>query len=203
MQRDEIEKFTYGFLKDIGPIKEIIANPDSFNEKLLGFLDLTKQAITSNPFNINITLLVLAIIAVVTQYIMSKQTMPKQKTDKSLKDILNEAADGKKTDQSEMNAVIMGKMTKFLPIMMFFIMISLPGALALYYTVSNVVAVIQQHLILKEDTEEMIEIADKAGVVQNKKATAKARAKQAQKATITRIIAKDTAPRKSKKKENL
>jgi len=199
MQRDQIERFTYGFLKDIGPIKEIITNPDNFNEKLLGFLDLTKQAISSNPFSIDIALLVLAVLAVITQYIMSKQTMPQQKTDKSLKDILNEASDGKQTDQSEMNAVIMSKMTKFLPIMMFFIMISLPGALALYYAASNLVAVVQQHYILKEDVEEMIEIADEADATQHKKATAKARAKQAQSATITRIVAKDTAYRKNKK----
>jgi YidC/Oxa1 family membrane protein insertase len=198
LQRDQIERFTYGFLKDIGPIKEIITNPDNFNEKLLGFLDLTKQAIGSNPFNIDIALFALAIIAVITQYIMSKQTMPQQKTDKSLKDILKEASDGKQADQSEMNAVIMNKMMKFLPIMMFFIMINLPGALALYYAASNLVAVVQQHYILKEDVEEMIEIADEADVAQHKKATAKARAKQAQSATITRIIAKDTAYRKNK-----
>ena len=106
---------------------------------------------------------------------------------------MNEAADGKQTGQGEMNAIMMNKMVKFLPIMMFFIMINLPGALVLYYTVSNLVAVVQQGRILKDDAEEMIEIADNA-TTQNKKATAKARAKQASEATITRIVAKDTKP---------
>ena len=199
IHRDKIDTFTYGFMKNFEPVRQIISNPDNFNEKMLGFLDLTKQAITSNPFNVNIVLLILALAAVVTQYIMSKQTTPKQQNNKKLRDIMAEAADGKQADQSEMNAIVMGKMTKFLPIMMFFIMISLPGALALYYTVSNIVAVLQQHSILKKDADEMIEIADEATVKPGKKATAKARAKLASEATITRIVAKDTAPKIGKK----
>jgi len=203
LQRNEVTKYTYDFLRGIGPIKELIAHPDHLNEKLFGFIDLTKQAIISNPFGIDYILLILAVGAAITQYVMSKQTMPQQKTDKRFRDIMSEAADGKQADQSEMNAVMMGSMTKFLPVMMFLIMINLPGALVLYYTVSNLVAVIQQRSILNKDAEEMIEIADQAPTSQNKKATAKARLKQAQTATITRIVAKDTAPTKFKKKEKL
>jgi membrane protein insertase Oxa1/YidC/SpoIIIJ len=129
---------------------------------------------------------------------MSKQTTPQQQSNKKLRDIMAEAADGKEADQTEMNAIVMSKMTKFLPIMMFFIMISLPGAIALYYTVSNLVAVLQQRSILRQDTTEMIEIADEAAP-QGKKATAKARAKLAAEGTITRIVAKDTASKKFKK----
>ena len=200
IHRDKIETFTYGFMKGFAPVQSIISNPNNFNDKMLGFLDLTKQAITTNPFNINIILFILALAAVVTQYIMSKQTTPQQKSKKKLRDVMAEAADGKQADQGEMNAIVMGKMTKFLPIMMFFIMISLPGALALYYTVSNVVAVLQQRSILKKDTTEMIEIADEAPSAPGKKATAKARAKLATEATtITRIVAKDTAPKSGKK----
>jgi len=199
---DEVSKYTYGFMLNLGPVKELIANPSSFNMELFGLIDLTKKAIITNPLVINWALLALAIVAVITQYIMSKQTMPKQASDKRLRDVMKEAADGKQADQSEMNAIVMNKMMKFLPIMMFFVMISLPGALALYYTVSNLVAVIQQGSILRKDTEEMIELAEKADD-QPKKATAKARAKQAQEGKITRITAKDTAPRKSKQKENL
>lgn len=195
---DQVSKYTYGFMLNLGPVKELIANPASFNMELFGLIDLTKKAITTGPFHIEIALFVLSIIAVITQYIMSKQTMPKQESEKSFRDIMSEAADGKQADQAEMNAIVMNKMMKFLPIMMFFVMINLPGALALYYTVSNLVAVIQQHTILKQDAEEMIEIADKAEIVVAKKATAKAREKQAQEGKITRITAKDTVPRKSK-----
>jgi YidC/Oxa1 family membrane protein insertase len=129
--------------------------------------------------------------------------MPKQQTKKRLRDIMGEAADGKQADQSEMNAAMMSKMTTFLPIMMLFIMVNLPGALVLYYTVSNLVAVIQQRSILQKDSEEMIAIADAAPIAQNKKATAKAREKQAQEANIIRITAKDTASKKVNKKEKV
>jgi len=167
---------------------------------MLGFLDLTKSA-SANFLSVDgIILLALAIGAVITQYIMTKQTSPQQTSKKKLRDIMAEAGDGKQADQAEMNAIVMSKMTKFLPIMMFFIMISLPGALALYYTVSNLVAVLQQRSILQKDATEMIAIADNATeIVPGKKATAKARAKVAAEGTITRIIAKDTAPKKFKK----
>lgn len=193
--RTDISKYTYDFLKNIEPVKELIANPDNFNQQLFGVIDLTGQAISQNPFRIDIFILILAIGSAVTQYIMSKQITPKNKSKRTLKDIMAEASEGKQADQSEMNAIMMSKMTNFMPFMMFFVMISLPGALILYYTVSNIVAVIQQGSILKQDSEEMIEIAEKEPMP-GKKATAKARAKQAQEATITRIVAKDTARKK-------
>jgi YidC/Oxa1 family membrane protein insertase len=127
--------------------------------------------------------------------------MPQAKSTKRLRDIMAEAADGKEANQSEINAVVMGKMAKFLPIMMFFIMISVPGALALYYAVSNIVAVAQQHYLLKQDEEELEEIADSAPK-QNKKSakspksTLKQREKGAKEATVTRIVAKDSKRRK-------
>ena len=201
--RSEVAKYTYGFMKGIEPIKALIANPDHFNQNFLGFIDLTKQAISSNPMTINIILLILAVGAAVTQYIMTKQTSVSPKSGKRLRDIMTEAADGKQADQSEMNAIMMSKMTKFMPIMMFMIMIYMPGALVLYYTVSNLVAVIQQHNILKKDSEELIKIADAETTKPGKKATEKARirAENAQEATVIRIVAKDTAPKRVKNKE--
>lgn len=203
IHRDQIDKLTYGFIKFLGPVQDLIAHPSHFNEKLLGFMDLTKHAVLfptkDAPLTVNIVLLILAIGAAVTQYIMAKQIAPKKQSKKRLRDIMSEAKDGKEADKNEMNAVMMGSMTKFLPAMMFLIMINLPGAIALYYTVSNLVAVLQQRHILKEDAEEMIEIADQAPEVgQHKKATAKARAKEAQTATIIRIKAKDTTGWKGK-----
>jgi YidC/Oxa1 family membrane protein insertase len=197
VHRDQIDKYTYAFLKFLGPIQDLIAHPSHFNEKFLGFLDLTGRAFVSNPFSINVVLLILAIGAAVTQYIMAKQIAPKQQNKKRLRDIMNAAADGKQADQGELNSVMMGSMTKFLPAMMFLIMVNLPGAIALYYTVSNLVAVIQQGRVLKGDTEEMIEIADEPLVV-HKKATAKAREKEAVAATIIHIKAKDSADWKRK-----
>jgi YidC/Oxa1 family membrane protein insertase len=198
LHRPEVAQYTYGFLKNIGPIKAIIAHPENFHETLFGFINLTQHAFVLKPFSVNVFVLVLAAIAAVSQYFMSKQTTPQTQSNKRLRDIMSEASEGKSADQSEMNAIVMGKMTKVLPFFMFFIMINLPGALALYYATSNLVAVLQQRSILKKDSDEMIQIADSAPVPGGKKATAKARAKVAQKATITRIVAKDTLSPKAK-----
>lgn len=199
LHRDQIAKFSYDFMEGIGPIKQVIEHPEQFNEKLLGVVDLTKSAFTTN--GVDIFLVVLAVVAAVTQYIMSKQTMPQNESKKRLRDVMSEAAEGKQADQSEMNAIVMSKMMKVLPFFMFFIMITVPGALALYYAVSNIVAVAQQSYLLKKDAEEMDEIADEpvAKPKAGKKATAKAREKAAKPAkvtkstpTVTRIKAKDS-----------
>jgi len=194
--RDQIAKYSYDFMEQLAPVKQLIEQPDQFNEKLLGFIDLTKAAFSDA--GVSYTLIVIAVIAAVTQYIMSKQTMPQAESKKSLRQIMADAAEGKSADQSEMNAVVMTKMIKILPFFMFFIMVSVPGALALYYAVSNVVAVLQQSYLLRQDVEELEELADQPANNTHKKATAKAREKTAKKAEVTKIKAKDT-PKKEKK----
>lgn len=190
LHRDQIAKFTYDFMEGIGPIKQLIEHPEHFNERLLGVVDLTKAAFTNG--GVDIFLVLLAVVAAITQYVMSKQTLPQVENKKRLRDIMSEAAGGKQADQSEMNAVVMSKMVKVLPIFMFFIMITVPGALALYYAVSNLVAVAQQSYLLKQDEEELEEIAEKSVAASSKKATAKAGEKAAQNASITRVVAKST-----------
>lgn len=194
VHRDQVAKFTYDFLEQIQPIQALIAHPEEFNEKLLGLVDLTGQAISAH--GIDIFLVALAIIAAGTQYIISKQTSPTTST-KRFRDVMAEAADGKQPDQSELNAVMMSKMIKFLPFFMLFIMLSLPGALALYYVTSNVFAAIQQHYLLKKDAKEMDEIATEEIKQPGKKATARAREKEAREGNVVRISAKDTPRRKS------
>jgi membrane protein insertase Oxa1/YidC/SpoIIIJ len=111
---------------------------------------------------------------------------------------MRDAADGKQADQSDINNAVMGKMIYMLPVFMLFVMVSLPGAIAVYYAVNTLVAIIQQHHILKEDEEELEEIADhpkQAG----KKATAKARARAATEGTVTRIVAKGSVSSKPKR----
>lgn len=201
--RDSIDKFTYGFMQIFEPVKQLIADPSNFNEKFLGVIDLTQHAITTQ--GISVFLIVLAGVAAYTQFLISKQTSPTVNP-KRIRDVLAAAADGKEPDQAELNAAVMAKMVKILPVFMFFIMINLPGALALYYVTSNIFAAIQQHFLLKRDAQEMDTLADKEIKKEGRKATAKARERQAREAevvspkkksepNITRITAKDT-PRK-------
>lgn len=204
--RQEIGRYTYGFLENFGPVRELIQNPDQFNEKMLGFIDLTKHAIGSH--GIDIILVIIALLSAVTQYFMSKQTMPHDDSAKKFSDIMKEAAEGKQADQAEMNAIVMRSMIKIMPVMLFFIMINLPGALALYYTVSNLVALAQQHHLLKEEFEEMEEIAEEAIEEDRAKKSAAAKkrskstknAKTAKTSNITRITASDTKRRPKRRK---
>lgn len=204
LHRDEIAKYTYDVLENIPAIKLIIEHPDKFNEKLFGFIDLTQHAVSAAHVTDAIILILLALVAAGTQFILSKQTMPHDASKKRLRDILSEAGEGKQPDQAEMNAVMMTKMMKFMPIMMFFIMINLPAALALYYAVSNIVAAIQQHYILKKDENEMEILASAPESKSKKKATtpsskvkkSPSRDKISSETTVTRITAKDDRPRK-------
>lgn len=199
--RDQIAKLTYDFLESLGPVRALIENPGSFNEKLLNVVDLTKPAFSNG--GVDIFLVILAIVAGFTQYVMSKQTAPQQESKRRIRDIMAEAAEGKQADQSEMNAIVMGRMNKILPFFMFFIMISVPGALALYYAVSNMVAVGQQAYLLRQDEEELEELADEAPATPTTPKTTKAVSSRQKKkkspsggATVTRIVAKDTQRRK-------
>lgn len=192
-ERERVGEFTYGFLEPLAPIQAIIKNPESFNERLFGIIDLTQSAINEN--GVSIALIVTAIGAAILQYFMAKQTMPQTGETKRLRDIMSVAAEGKEPDQSEINAAVSAKMIKLLPFMMLVIMLSLPGAIALYYAVSNIVGFIQQSIILKQDEHELEDMADEPvkSTAPPKKATAKARAKVATEANVTKITAKDTA----------
>lgn len=195
--RDQLSKWTYDFVANIDPIKQIIEHPSAFHEKLFGLVDLTQHAIT--PTGINIALVLLAVAAAVGQFYQSKQTLPQGSSKRRLRDILSDAANGTEADQSDINNAVMGKMIYVLPVFMFVVMVNLPGALPLYYATTTIVAVIQQAIILREDEEELEEIASEHP--QGKKATAKAqaRAEAAQEGTVTRIVAKGSRPSEPKR----
>lgn len=201
LHRDELAKFTYWFLEQWQPVAHLIQYPDTFNQNLFGIVDLTKHAININTGEVSIFLIFLAVASGALQYVSSKQTMPQQQTSekKGLRQLMAEAADGKQADQSEINAVVMQKMIKVLPVFMTFIMLTLPGAIALYYAVSTAVAVLQQHILLQRDEEEMEEIADIADeATQDAEKKAKAREAKAQKAAV--IASTPAKAKKSKKK---
>jgi len=195
---NEIGKYTYNFLEGFNSIAAIIKDPSSFNETLFGVIDLTKPAFHNG--SVEIFLVFLAAVAAFTQYIMSKQTAPQAKSNKKLRQLMAEAAEGKQADQSEMNAIVMGRMMTILPFFMFFIMISVPGALALYYAVSNLVAVAQQAYLLKQDEEELEEIAEEepapVAVTKGTKKSPKTSSKS--ETNVVRIVAKESRGKRRK-----
>lgn len=188
-----IASYLYEPVKNLDVIQAILQDPNNFNHTMIGFIDLTKTAFHGG--NINLVLLILAAISAFTQYLITKQTSPTADNGKRFRDLMRESAEGKEVDPTEMSGVMTRGMMKFMPIMMFFIMIGLPGALALYYTISNLVAAVQQHFLLRKDSIELEEISEEV-VEQPKKKSARAkkasksREKNAKEAHITRIKAK-------------
>lgn len=214
--REQVADYAYSFTEHLEPVRQLIEHPDQFNATLLNVIDLTQPAISAN--GADIALIILALIAAGTQYVMSKQISPKSEDQRKVRDIMSEAAQGKEPDQAELSAAMANNMMKILPFFMFLIMVSVPGALALYYGVSNLVAVLQQSYILRKDESELEDLAlkgarNEAAKKAAKKATHKAREKSAQEAvvvdqpktkattstkpTVTRITAKDTGKRRN------
>lgn len=168
-----------------------------FHPKLFGLVNLDVKAsdVLTGRFSWSaLFILVCAVMASVVQYWATKQQMPSGKSEKKKKfrEILKEAKDGKEVDQSDISTITTGQMSMMMPIMMFFIMFNLNGALAFYYFLSNVFTVIQQRIVLKKVDDEIDAATDKAvlkelnkiqeaEVVKNKKTGTK----------ITRISARD------------
>ena len=188
MHREELGKFTYVIIEQLPTVGNLVQHPDQFNQNFLGIMDLTKHAVS--PQGVAIGLVAFAALAAVLQYLLSKQTAPQSDSGKRLRDVLAEAEQGKEADQAEVNAIVMRKLMKFMPIFLFFIMINLPGALALYMTTSNAVAYIQNKMILRQDGDELEKIASEKQQ-KNAKKSPKQRAANAKEANVTRIKAKD------------
>lgn len=169
-----------------------------FHPRLFGVIDLTAKASdVINPAKFSwsaVFMLACAIAAALAQYFVTKQQMPSEKAEKSKKfrDLLREAKEGKELEDSDISNLTTGQMSKMMPLMMFFIMINLHGALAFYYFLSNMLTILQQKIIYARLRDDMDEATDKAmtrelkkiqeaQVVENKKTGTK----------ITRISAKD------------
>ena len=72
-----------------------------------------------------------------------------------MRELMREAADGKETNQDEINAVAQSQMTLMTPIMMLFLMFNMPGAIVLYYLLNNIITTALQKLILSRNLTEM------------------------------------------------
>ncbi|PLS81059.1 hypothetical protein CYG49_02900 [Candidatus Saccharibacteria bacterium] len=184
-ERDKIAQFTYQPVESLAAVRALIANPAGFNETLLNVINLAERALAQNA--VIIPLVLLSIVAAILQYIQSRQITPKPEDGRRLRDILKEQAEGKDVDQTEISTVISHNMITILPLITLVVMLYLPGALVLYTVVSSLVAVIQQHLLLKEDEQEMSEVsgsskAKKASATKGQKA--ETRAKKAEVAEI-------------------
>lgn len=156
----QLISFAYPSLQHLGWMQELGRNIHQFDDTLFGVVNLGKAALAKGG-GIYWPAMIIVVASAVTQYYQSKQLLPEAKEQRSLKDILKAAGEGRQTDQSEVNAAV-GRSTRyFLPVMIFVFTVSFPSALSLYWFVGGAVAFIQQSIVLRRDEEEMEDIADK------------------------------------------
>jgi YidC/Oxa1 family membrane protein insertase len=149
----KLKSLAYPGIADLSRVKSMTNDPESFEPKLLGVVDLTRTAGDYFPA------MILALLAATFQFIQSKQIMPQAGKKRKLRDMFKEAAAGKEVDQTEMAAATTGKMIYFFPVMTFMIALVLPAAVVLYYAVTSLVAVIQQRFVLNKDADDLEKIA--------------------------------------------
>lgn len=181
-----IINFAYPALQNLSWMQQLAHNIHLFDETLFGVVDLSRAALSAGGIYWPAMLIVTG--SAVAQYYQAKQLMPQDDSQRGLRDILKAAGEGQQADQAEVNAAV-GRSTRFLlPGMIFIFTVNLPSALSLYWLTGGVVAYLQQAYILRQDEEEMEEIADKpskknvakipeAEVVKSKPKKAKRRAR--------------------------
>lgn len=154
----EIINFSYGFVRDLPWMKELATDISKFDMSLFGVIDLHKAA--QGPDGWYLPALVIVLASAVLQYLVSKQLMPDAKDAQGLRAILKQANDGKMADQSDVSAAVSRNMLLLTPLLIAFITLRIPAALALYLLAGSVVAYFQQRAILETDQVELQAIAD-------------------------------------------
>jgi len=109
-----------------------VANPGQISGLFLNIIDLSKPN------------LLFAILAGITQYFQTKMLLPKS--------IGKIGGQDKAGDFAQM---MQKQMVYFFPVFTVIILMSLPSALGLYWTVSGIFSIIQQYLILKKQQPEI------------------------------------------------
>lgn len=154
----QIYEMAYGFLQNGEWLKHLATNIKQFDNTLLGFIDLSRPAISSGKFYLPAFLLVVG--SAVMQYVTSKQVLPSGKNTPKFSDILKQASDGKPADSADVNAAV-GRFTIYMiPAMVFLFTINIAAAFSLYWFVGSIVAYYQQRAVLGRDEEEMEALAD-------------------------------------------
>ena len=155
-----IVAFAYPALQHLGWMKQVGHNIHLFDDTLFGAVNLTRSAVSKS--GVYWPAMVLVVASAVTQYYQSKQLLPQQKDARKLRDILKEAGEGRQADQAEVNAAV-GRGTRYLfPAFIFIFTINYAAALSLYWFMGNLIAFIQQSIVLRKDEVEMEALAEDA-----------------------------------------
>lgn len=112
-----------------------VFNPGQINTLFLNIIDLSKPHI------------ILAVLAGLTQYFQTKMLTPK-----------SNPKTGGQDKGADFSKVMQKQMLYFFPIFTVIILLSLPSALGLYWTVSGLFSIIQQYLIFRENKIEVVKV---------------------------------------------
>jgi len=112
-----------------------VLNPGSINPLFLHLINLSKPN------------MILAVLAGLVQYFQTKMLTPKSVAGNSAKD---------KT--ADFSVVMQKQMLYFFPVFTVIILIGLPSALGLYWTVSGLFSIVQQYVIFKKNEPEIAKI---------------------------------------------
>jgi YidC/Oxa1 family membrane protein insertase len=149
----QIESFAYPVFQHLPWLEHIANHIKEFDATLFSVVDLTRSAL--GPNGIYWPAMLIVIGSAVAQFYQSKQLAPSVKDARSLRTILKESGQGKQADQAEVSAATARSTRFLLPALIFIFTVNIPSALALYWLVSGVVALVQQGIVLREDTAEM------------------------------------------------
>lgn len=125
-----VGELLYTPIKNLPYIQTVLQNPNDFSPTLFGLINMAKPSI------------LLAILAGITQFVQVKMLAPKVQ-DVTVKDPQAQATQ---------------MMNYMFPAFTVFIAWNLPAALPLYWTVTNVITISQQYLIMHGEVEEMEEV---------------------------------------------
>lgn len=201
----ELVNFSYPFIQNFDWMKQLAANIGKFDETLFGAIDLTQAAVSAK--GVYWPAMILVVGSAVVQYLQSRQLLPKTEDGRSLRKIMQDAGEGKTADQAEVSAIVSRNMTYLIPAMVFLFTVQLACALSLYWLVGGIVALIQQTIVLRDDTEEMEKIADEPRSTRSNTAQREQRLKNAVEAEIVKTTdvtpaartSNETPSKKSKK----
>ncbi len=124
---DQFSALLWTPVKNIPYIQQLLTGQVAYKPELLGVISMAAPSVA------------LAVIAGITQYIQVKMIAPKN------------------VDPTDQQAKMTQSMNYLFPLMTVFIAWKLPAALPLYWITGNSVAIFQQWLIMREETEKMEE----------------------------------------------
>ncbi|PIP26406.1 MAG: hypothetical protein CO140_02160 [Candidatus Moranbacteria bacterium CG_4_9_14_3_um_filter_40_7] len=120
---------------------DFIKNPDQINKMFLGIIDLSTAVNLGHISFSEAPKIILVLLAALSQFFQSKMLMAKQKT----------ASNFPKDDKMDFSQIMSKQMLFLGPLLTLFIGVKFPSGLALYWLVSTIFMIIQQHFLKKEN----------------------------------------------------